>query len=304
MYGPTDEAESIATIHAALDARRHPARHRRLLRHGPQRDAASAGRSTGRRDKVLLSVKFGALRGPDGAWLGFDARPAAVKNFARLQPEAPRRRPHRHLPPGAARSRACRSRTRSARSPTWSRPATSATSASPRSAPRRSAARTPCIPIVDLQIEYSLVSRGPEAAIFPVARASSASASRPTACCRAACSAAAARPARATSAPTCRASPDANRETNRRLVEALAEFAAAKGVKPVQLAIAWALRKGPDIVPVIGARTRAQLADALAALSVALSPGDVARLEAILDPALVAGSRYDESQMRVLDSER
>src|SRR6476661_1571719 len=80
MYGPADERESIATIHAALDSGinlldtgdYYGAGHNELLIGQALRD---------RRDKALLSVKFGSLRGADGSWLGFDARPAAVKNF-------------------------------------------------------------------------------------------------------------------------------------------------------------------------------------------------------------------------------
>ncbi len=99
MYGPADERESIATIHAALDAGVtlldtgdfYGAGHNEMLIGRALRD---------RRDKALLSVKFGALRGPDGSWLGIDARPAAREELPRLHPHAPRRRSHRHLPPG------------------------------------------------------------------------------------------------------------------------------------------------------------------------------------------------------------
>src|ERR1700735_5617702 len=80
VYGPSDDAESIAPIHAAIE------RGVTLLDtgdfYGAGHNEMLLGRAlTGaKRDQVLLSVKFGALRGPDGAWLGFDARPAAVKN--------------------------------------------------------------------------------------------------------------------------------------------------------------------------------------------------------------------------------
>ena len=95
-----------------------------------------------------------------------------------------------------------------------------------------------------------------------------------------------------------------NRERNQRLVDALQKLASEKGVTVSQLAIAWVLAKGHDIVPLVGARTRAQLAESLAALEIGLSAADVARLEEAVPPSAVAGTRYDEHQMRVLDSER
>src|SRR5262249_57925132 len=95
-----------------------------------------------------------------------------------------------------------------------------------------------------------------------------------------------------------------NRARNQPLIEALQRLAAEKNVSASQLAIAWVLAKGASLVPVIGARTRAQLAESLGALSVELTPADIARVEAAMPAAAVAGTRYDEHQMRVLDSER
>ena len=95
-----------------------------------------------------------------------------------------------------------------------------------------------------------------------------------------------------------------NRQRNQRLVDALQKLASEKGVTVSQLAIAWVLAKGQNIVPLVGARTRAQLAESLAALEVGLSAADVARIEEAVPPSAVAGTRYDEHQMRVLDSER
>ena len=117
LYGAADEAESIATIHAAIDAGVtlldtgdfYGMGHNELLIGRALRDR--------RRDDVTLSVKFGAQRGPDGAWLGFDAQPARGQDVARLHAAAARHRPCRRLPPGAARPRYARSRTPSARSP-------------------------------------------------------------------------------------------------------------------------------------------------------------------------------------------
>ncbi|HKH69962.1 MAG TPA: aldo/keto reductase, partial [Vicinamibacterales bacterium] len=95
-----------------------------------------------------------------------------------------------------------------------------------------------------------------------------------------------------------------NLEKNERLVEALQRLATEKGATAPQLAIAWVLAKGPTIVPLIGARTRTQLAESLRALQIALASADMARIESALPAAAVAGTRYDAHQMRVLDSER
>src|SRR5262245_54776110 len=79
-YGPPDESESIATIHEAIERGVTVIDTGDFYANG--HNEMLVGRAiAGRRDKVQLSVKFGAMRGPDGAWLGFDARPAAVKNF-------------------------------------------------------------------------------------------------------------------------------------------------------------------------------------------------------------------------------
>jgi aryl-alcohol dehydrogenase-like predicted oxidoreductase len=158
-------------------------------------------------------------------------------------------------------------------------------------------------PVCDLQIEYSLISRGPEERIFPllaelgigvtaygVLSRGLLSGSRP-----AAQGDFRARLPRFTGE---------NRERNQRLVEALQTLAAEKGVSPSQLAIAWVLAKDRRIVPVVGARTRAQLAESLGALRVELSPAEMARIEEAVPASVVAGTRYDEHQMRMLDSER
>ncbi len=97
---------------------------------------------------------------------------------------------------------------------------------------------------------------------------------------------------------------EANRERNQAIIDALKKLAAEKGVSPSQLAIAWVLAKGANVVPVIGARTRAQLSESLGAIKIQLSPADVTRIEEAILPSSVAGTRYDEHQMRMLDSER
>jgi aryl-alcohol dehydrogenase-like predicted oxidoreductase len=158
-------------------------------------------------------------------------------------------------------------------------------------------------PIADLQIEYSLISRSPEAKIFPlldelgigvtaygVLSRGLLSASKP-----------AAKGDFRSRFP--RFSGD-NFDRNQRLVAKLKEIAAAKGVTTTQSAIAWVLAKRPNIVPLMGARTRTQIAETLAALEIKLTTEEVAAIEAAVPAEAVAGTRYDEHQMRVLDSEK
>ena len=95
-----------------------------------------------------------------------------------------------------------------------------------------------------------------------------------------------------------------NRERNQQLIDKLNQVAASKGVTTSQLAIAWVLAKSKNIIPVIGARKRSQLAESLKAVSVTFSPEELAVIESAVPTSAVAGSRYDEHQMRMLDSEK
>jgi aryl-alcohol dehydrogenase-like predicted oxidoreductase len=301
MYGPSDRAESIATIHAAVDAGIT------LLDtgdfYGMGHNEMLLGEALeGHRDKILLSVKFGAMRAPGGAFLGVDGRPQAVKNFvayslqrlrtdhidvyrlARLDPNVPiedtvgaiadliKAGHVRHIGLSEAGAQTVR---------------------------RAQATH----PIVDLQIEYSLISRGIEVSILPTLRELGIAVTAYGVLSRGLLSGS--KPAGADDfrAHIPRFSGE-NFERNQEMVAALTAMAAEKGVTQSQLAIGWVLAKGADIVPVVGARTRSQLREALAALELALSPEDVARLEAICDASRVAGTRYDAAQMRMLDSEK
>jgi aryl-alcohol dehydrogenase-like predicted oxidoreductase len=301
MYGPADERESVATIHAALDMGVG------LLDtgdfYGMGHNEMLVGRAIqGRRDKVLVSVKFGALRGPDGSWLGYDARPVAVKNFlahslsrlgvdyidiyrpARLDPQVPiedtvgtiadmvKAGYVRHVGLSEVGVETIR---------------------------RANAVH----PIADLQIEYSLISRGPETAIFPVLAELGIGVTAYGVLSRGLLSGSVPAAGNDIRAHFPRFTGE-NLNRNRKLVDTLAEMAAERGLRTSQLAIAWVLAKGRNIVPVIGARTRAQIAEALAAVRVRLSEEEVAQIEASIPASEVAGTRYGEQQMRMLDSER
>jgi aryl-alcohol dehydrogenase-like predicted oxidoreductase len=301
MYGPSDERESIATIHAALDAGitlldtgdYYGAGHNELLIGRALRD---------RRGKVLLSVKFGALRGPDGGWLGMDARPTAVKNFLsytlmRLGVD--------HIDiyrPGRLDPAVPIEETVGAISDLITAGYVRAIGLSEVGADTIRRAHA-VHPISDLQIEYSLISRGPEAKIFPLLSELGIGVTAYGVLSRGLLSGS--RPASSTDfrvyLPRFTAE---NRERNQRLIETLRKLAMEKRISASQLAIAWVLAKGRTIVPLIGARTRAQLAESLRALQVPLTPAELSRIEEAIPTSEIAGTRYDEQQMRILDSER
>jgi aryl-alcohol dehydrogenase-like predicted oxidoreductase len=301
MYGPADDRESIATIHAALDAGitlldtgdYYGAGHNELLIGRALRD---------RRGKALLSVKFGALRGPDGSWLGMDTRPAAIRNFlsytltrlgvdhidiyrpGRLDPNVPVEDTIGAIA-DLVRAGYVRAIGLSEVGPDTIRRAQSVH------------------PISDLQIEYSLISRDPEAAIIPVLDELDIGLTAYGVLSRGLLSGSKPKSAADFRAHLPRFTGE-NRERNQRLIDRLQELASEKNVSASQLAIAWVLAKGVAVVPVIGARTRAQLAESLGAIHLTLSQADLRRIEEAIPASAVGGTRYDEHQMRILDSER
>jgi aryl-alcohol dehydrogenase-like predicted oxidoreductase len=301
MYGPADEAESLATIHAAIDAGVN------LIDTGDFYGMGHNEMLVGRalrlvRDQVLISVKFGAQRGPDGSWLGFDSRPAAVKTAlayslrrldvdyidiyrpSRLDPRVPI-----EDTVGAIADMITAGYVRYV----------GLSELGPETIRRAAAVH----PVVDLQIEYSLISRGPEAAIFPALDDLGIATTAYGVLSRGLLSNSKPASSGDFRAWLPRFTGD-NLVNNQRMVDRLREIAAGKGITQVQLAIAWVLAKRESIVPVIGARTRNQLKESLGALDVNLSADDIAAVEAAVPADSVAGTRYDEHQMRVLDSEK
>jgi aryl-alcohol dehydrogenase-like predicted oxidoreductase len=301
MYGAADDAESIATIHAAIDAGVN------LIDTGDFYGMGHNEMLIGRalrfgRDEVLLSVKFGAQRGPNGAWLGFDSRPAAVKTAlaytlkrlgveyidiyrpARLDPDVPIEETI-----GAIAEMVQAGYVRHI----------GLSEVGPDTIRRAVAVH----PIVDLQIEYALVSRSPEAKIFPVLDELGIAATTYGALSRGLLSGSQPAASGDFRLHLPRFKGD-NHAVNQKLAARLKEIATAKGVTPVQLAIAWVLAKGPAFIPVIGSRTRAQIAESLGALDVKLTAEEIAELEAAVPAEAVAGTRYDAMQMKILDSEK
>ena len=306
VYGPADEDESVATIHAALDAGItlldtgdfYGSGHNELL----IRDALR-GRD---RDAVTISVKFGALRDPTNAFLGNDARPAAVKNFlayslrrlgtdhvdvyrpARLDPDVPIEETVGAIAEAIEAG--------------WVRHV--GLSEVGADTLRRAAA---VHPISDLQIEYSLFSRGIEAEILPSCRELGVAVTAYGVLSRGLLSGHWSAD-RATGAGDRRsAMPRFARENvdrNLELVEALRAVAEEAGASVAQAAIAWVLSRGEDVIPLVGSRTRAQLAEALGAVELELDAGLLAGIEQAVPADGVGGDRYDAPQMSMLDSER
>jgi aryl-alcohol dehydrogenase-like predicted oxidoreductase len=305
MYGPSDRAESIATIHAALDAGItlldtgdfYGMGHNEILI-----GEALKGRN---RDQVQLSVKFGALRDPAGAWLGYDARPNAVRNFlaytlqrlgveyidvyrpSRLDPNVPIEETI-----GAIADMVKAGYVRHI----------GLSEVGPDTIRRAAAVH----PISDLQIEYSLVSRGIEDEILPVCRELGIAVTAYGVLSRGLISghwqkdAAKGGDFRAMS-PRFQ---EGNVERNLALVEALRRIAEAKGVTVAQIAIAWVAAQGHDIVPLVGARRRDRLAEALGAQAVRLDADDMSAIESAVPKGAAAGARYPEAQLVHMDSER
>ena len=305
MYGPSDRAESLATIRAALDAGINLIDTGDFYGMGHNEMLIGEALKGVSRDSYLLSVKFGAQRGPDGAFLGFDASPAAVKTAcayslqrlgvdhidiyrpARLHPAVPiedtigaigelvQAGYVRHIGLSEVGSATI----------------------------RKAAA---VHPIVDLQIEYALVSRGPEDDILATTRELGIAITAYGVLSRGLISGHATTDISAPSdfrshSPRFQGE---NLAKNLALTETLRAEAAKLALSPAQAAIAWALAKGDDIVPVIGARTRERLAETLGALEKPLTPDAVAALEAAMPRDAVAGERYPAMQMAMLDSER
>ena len=305
MYGETDEAESVRTIHAAVErgvtlldtGDFYGMGHNELLVGRALKDMGSAARQ-----KLLVSVKFGALRGPGGAWNGFDGRPAATKNFlaysltrlgvdhidiyrpARLDPKVPIEETV-----GAIAEMVTAGYVRYI----------GLSEVGVDTARRANAVA----PVCDVQLEYGLASRGIEQKILPGLREMGIGVTAYGVLSRGLLSG---------SVPQAKGDFRAylprftgeNLTRNQRLTSALKELASARGVTAVQMAIAWVLSKGRDIVPLIGSRKVAQVMEALGALDFQLSAEDIARLEAAVPATEIAGSRYDAHQMAMLDSEK
>lgn len=313
LYGEADRAESIATVHAALDAGInlldtgdfYGMGHNELLINEALRTAPAPAR-----ERALTSVKFGALRTVEGAFSGYDGRPAAVKNFAayslqrlgldhidvyriaRLDPDVPVEETVGAIAELVEAGHVRHIGLSEVGAETIRRASSVA-------------------PISDLQIEYSLLSRSIEAQILPVCRELGIGVTAYGVLSRGLISGHFTRDRELAAGDFRSMSPrfqDENLRHNLDLVEALRKIAGRKGVTVAQIAIAWVLAQGAaqgtDIVPLVGARRPDRLAEALGSLDVELTEADLAAIEEAVPAGAAAGARYPDSQMAHLDSER
>lgn len=305
-YGPADRGESIATIRAALDAGItlldtgdfYAMGHNEMLVREALKEVP--------RDKVQISVKFGALRGPAGEFAGIDCRPAATKNFlayslqrlgteyidiyrpARLDPNVPIEETIgglaemvkagyiRHIGLSEVGSDTIR---------------------------RAHAVH----PIVDLQIEYSLIERGIERDILKTCRELGIGITAYGVLARGLISGHWSKGSGKVGKDYRLMSPrfqGTNLDANLALAEQLRAIAAGIGATPAQVAIAWVAAQGEEIVPLVGARTRNRLTEALGATKVNLTPVQLATLAKAFPPSVASGTRYAAEQMAHLDSEK
>ena len=304
MYGPSDRAESIATIHAALDAGIDLLDTGDFYGMGHNELLINEALKAAPRDNVLVSVKFGALRDPSGAFLGLDTRPAAVKTFVAYSLQ---RLGLDHIDvyrPARLDANVPVEDTVGAMADLVKAGYVRYIGLSEVGAHtiRRAVA---IHPICDLQIEYSLISRGIESAILPACRELGVSITAYGVLSRGLISghwragAAGQGDFRAHS-PRFQ---EGNVEKNLALVEALRAIAASRGTTVAQVAIAWVAAQGDDIVPLVGSRKREQLTEALGALSLQLSAADLAAIERAVPKDSAQGGRYVQAQMAHLDSE-
>jgi aryl-alcohol dehydrogenase-like predicted oxidoreductase len=303
-YGPADEKEAIATIHAALEAGITMIDTADFYGMGQNEMLVREALKGGKRERAFVAVKFGSLRGPDGRIVGDDARPSTTKAYlayslrrlgtdyvdlyqpSRVDPDVPiedtigaiadmmKAGYVRHIGVSETSAKTLR---------------------------RAHAVH----PIAALQIEYSLFSRGIERDILPTLRElgialvaygvlSGGLISDRAEAARTAASEIRTRKPRFSAE---------NFPKNIALVEALGKLAQEKGASTAQLALAWVKSRGDDVVPLIGARRRDQLNDALGAAELKLSPGDLARIEQAVPADAVAGGRYQPAILAHMDSE-
>jgi aryl-alcohol dehydrogenase-like predicted oxidoreductase len=299
IYGPADEKESLATLHAALEAGIN------LLDTGDfygmgHNESLVRRAIQGRREQAFVSVKFGPLRAPDGRFIGVDCRPAAVKNFLayslqRLgtdyvdlyQPARVDRSVPIEETVGAIAQLVKAGYVRHI----------GLSEASAETVERANKVH----PIAALQVEYAIITRDIEAAVLPALRQLGVGVTAYGVLSRGLLAGRTSNFGKGDFRAMLPRFKGENAEKNLKIVEALKPIAAARGITVTQLCIAWALSRGEDIIPLVGARTRAQLQDALGALEISLTAGELEKIDQAAPAGAAAGTRYAADQMAMLN---
>ena len=303
LYGPADRAESIATIHAALDAGVNLIDTGDFYGSGHNEMLIAEALADRRREDVVISLKFGALRDPAGGWGGNDSSPRGMKNALAQSLQRLRTdyvdvyRPAR-LDKDVPIEETVGAMAEMVQAGYIRHIGLSEVSVDTL---RRAHA---VHPIADLQIEYSLISRGPDA-MLPALREMGIGLTAYSVLSKGLISGhwSKAREGEHDFRAINPRFQGENLGKNLALVEKLRALAEEKNVTVAQLAIAWVMARGEDVVPLVGARSRERLVETLGALSVQLSSSDLTEIEQAVPPQAAAGDRYNAYLMQGLDSE-
>jgi len=301
FYGPGDEAESIRTIHRALEVGVNFLDTADI--YGLGRNEELVGKALrDRRNQAVLATKFGNLRGKDGSWLGVSGKP----DYVRLCCDASLRRlgvdvidlyyQHRVDPEtpieetvGAMAELVRQGKVRYL----------GLSEAAPATIRRACAVH----PITALQTEYSLWTRDPEAEVLPTCRENGIAFVAYSPLGRGALTGAIRTLDTLAEGDYRRNSPrftGENLSRNLSLVDRLAEMAVEKKCRPAQLALAWLLARGRDIFPIPGTKHVHRLEENVGALEVSLAPEEISRLDAAFPARAASGNRYPDPAMKAV----